>query len=54
MSPIQSPVLDTTCASHSRKYDRVPKIRKGAAEPGSSGRGEMNGAGGSALTPQSG
>ena len=30
MSPIQSPVLDVTCASHKRKYERVPKTRQGA------------------------
>ena len=32
--PIQSPVLETTCASQSRKYDCVPKTRHGAGGTG--------------------
>ena len=36
MSPIQSPVLEMTCASHSRKNDRVPNTRHGAGGTGAS------------------
>ena len=46
IKPTQSPVLEVTCASHSRKYERVPKTRHGAGGTGdSSGRDGMNGAG---------
>ena len=55
MSPIQSPVLEMTWATQSRKYDRVPKTRQGAGGTGAaSGRGGMKGACWSALTTRSG
>ena len=55
MSPIQSPVLEMTCASQSRKYERVPNTRHGAGGTGAaSGRGGMKGACWSALTTRSG
>ncbi len=34
MRPIQSPVLEMTCASQRRKYERVPKTRHGAGGTG--------------------
>ena len=44
-SPIQSPRLETTCASQSRKNDCVPNTRHGAGGiGGSSASGGMNGA----------
>ena len=45
MSPIQSPVLETTCAIQSRKNDLVPKTRQSSGGTGaSSGLRGMNGA----------
>ena len=53
--PIQSPMLDTTCASQRRKYALVPKTRQGAdGTGGSSGLAGMKGAGVSALTTTAG
>ena len=55
MRPIQSPVLEMTWASQSRKYERVPNTRHGAGGTGAaSGRGGMKGACWSALTTDSG